>query len=125
MDRFVEEALPSTLRALAVPRILGDIGDQAGVEDALAIAGGIKAAIEVEVGPSEVQPDLFGYLFQRLQALREEDHVGLIDRSYGDRRSDVAMMVNDGDDFLALCGAALMGGGSDRHFCVTQPQTHS
>ena len=29
----------------------------------------IKAAIEIEIGPSEVQPDLFGHLFERFQAL--------------------------------------------------------
>src|SRR5215467_14083858 len=69
MDRFVEEALPSTLRALAVPRLLGDVGDQAGIEDALPIAGRIKAAIEVKVSTSEVQAHLFGHLFQRSQAL--------------------------------------------------------
>src|SRR5882672_576413 len=86
MDGCVEEAFASAFRGLAVAGILFDIGDQAGIENARAIVRGIKAAIEVEVGPSEVQPDLFGYLFQRLQALREEDHVGLIDRSYGDRR---------------------------------------
>ena len=52
MDSFVEEALTSSLRALAVARILWDVGDQAGIEDALPIAGRIKAAIEVEVGVS-------------------------------------------------------------------------
>jgi hypothetical protein len=29
----------------------------------------IKAAIESEIGPSEVHPDLFGHLLQRFQAL--------------------------------------------------------
>ena len=64
MHSFVEEALPSTLRALAVPRMLGDGGDQAGIEDALPLAGRITAAIEVEVGTSEIQPNLFGHLLQ-------------------------------------------------------------
>jgi hypothetical protein len=49
MDGLVEEALASTLRVLTVPRILWDVGDQACIEDALPIACGIKAAIEVEV----------------------------------------------------------------------------
>src|SRR5437588_10665834 len=31
MDRCVAESLPSTLRTLAVPRILWDVGDQAGI----------------------------------------------------------------------------------------------
>ncbi len=40
------------------------------MENALAIVGGIKAAIEIEIGTSEGQPDLFGHLLQRFQALR-------------------------------------------------------
>jgi len=32
---------------------------------------GIKATIKVEIGPSEVQPDLFGDLLQGVEALRE------------------------------------------------------
>ena len=69
MDGFVEEAFPSALRGLAVAGILFDIGDQAGIENALPIMRGIKAAIKVEVGTSEVQPDLLGHLLQGLQAL--------------------------------------------------------
>ncbi len=69
MDRFVEEAFASALGRLAVARILFDVGDEAHIENALPIACGIKAAIEVEIGPSEIQPDLFGHLFQCLQAL--------------------------------------------------------
>src|SRR5713101_4278605 len=64
MDGFVEEAFPSALRGLAVAGILFDIGDQAGIENALPIVRGIKAAIQVEVGTSEVQPDLLGHLLQ-------------------------------------------------------------
>src|SRR5262249_11966573 len=64
--------------------------------------GGIKTAIEVEIDAFEVQPDLFGYLFQGAQALREQHHVGLVDRRHGDGRYDKTMVVCDGDDFLAL-----------------------
>src|SRR5262245_3254711 len=98
MDHFLEEACASALGVLAMTRILCDVRHQPRMEDARPMAGGIKAAIEVEGGPSEVQPDLFGDLFQRLQALREEDHVGLIDRSHGNRRYDVVMVVRDRDD---------------------------
>ena len=86
MDYCIEEAFASALGVLAITRILFDVRDHTGVENAFAIVRGIKAAIEVEIGAFKVQPDLFGYLFQRFQALREEDHVGLIDRSHGDRR---------------------------------------
>src|SRR2546425_371796 len=49
MDGFVEEAFASTLGSLSVARILFDVGDQAGIEHALPIVRGIKAAIKVEV----------------------------------------------------------------------------
>ena len=45
MDRCIEQPLAPTLDALAVPRILLDVGDHTGVENALAIVGGIKAAV--------------------------------------------------------------------------------
>ncbi len=89
MDGFVEEAFASAFRGLAVAGILfdiGHIGDQAGIENALAIVRGIKAPIKVELGTSEVQPDLFGDLLQGVEALRQQDHVGLVDGSHGDRR---------------------------------------
>ena len=86
MDGFVEEAFASAFQGLAVAGILFDIGDQAGIENALAIVRGIKAAIQVEIGTSEVQPDLFSDLLQGVEALRQQDHVGLVDGSHGDRR---------------------------------------
>ena len=42
---------------------LFDIGDEARIENALAIVRRIKAAIKIEISPSEIQPDLFGHLF--------------------------------------------------------------
>ena len=65
MDHCIEEAFASALGVLAITRILFDVRDQAGVENAFAIVRGIKAPIEVEIGASEVQPHLFGYLLQR------------------------------------------------------------
>src|SRR2546423_11810624 len=65
MDGGVEQPLPPTLGALAVAGILWDIGDQARIEDALPIVYRIKTAIEIEIGPSEVQPDLCGHFLQR------------------------------------------------------------
>jgi hypothetical protein len=49
--------------------LLGDVGDQAGIEDALPIVCRIKATIEVEIGAAEVQAYLCGHLLQRVQAL--------------------------------------------------------
>ena len=86
MDSGVEEAFAAALGALAVTGVLLDIGDEADIKNTLSIAGGIKTAIEVEVGASEVQPHLFRYLLQRLQALRQQHHIGLIDGCHGDGR---------------------------------------
>ena len=102
MDGSVEEAFPSALRGLAVAGILFDIGDQAGIENALTIVRGIKAAIKVQVGTSEVQPDLLGHLLQGFQTLGQEHHIRFIDRRHRDRRSDRAIVVDDGDDFVTL-----------------------
>src|SRR5713101_6582623 len=54
MDHCIEEPLAPTLGALAVTRILLDVGNHTGIENALAIVGGIKAAIKIEIGTSEV-----------------------------------------------------------------------
>ena len=59
------------LVCLLMTRILFDVRDHAGVENAFAIMRGIKVPIEVEIGVSEVQPHLFGHLFQHFQALWE------------------------------------------------------
>jgi hypothetical protein len=48
MDGWVEEAFASTLGRLAVARIFLDVGDEARIENVLAIAGGIKATIKVD-----------------------------------------------------------------------------
>ena len=54
MNRFVEEAFASPLGSLSVARILFDVGDQARIENALPIVRRVKAALEVEIGASEV-----------------------------------------------------------------------
>jgi hypothetical protein len=81
----VKETFAAALGALAVAGILRDVGDHAGIANALPIVGGIKAAIEVEISASEVQTNLFGYLFQCFQALGEQDHICGIDGCDGHR----------------------------------------
>ena len=54
MNGGVEQAFASALGSLSVARIVVDVGDQARIENALPIVRGIKAAIEVEIGASEV-----------------------------------------------------------------------
>ena len=71
MDHSIEEAFASALGVLAITRILFDVRDHAGVENALAMARRIKAPIEVEIRASQVQPDLFGHLLQGVQPLRQ------------------------------------------------------
>ena len=53
VDGGVEEPLAPALGALTIARILRDVGDQARIENALAIGDGVKATIEVEVGASQ------------------------------------------------------------------------
>jgi hypothetical protein len=102
MDGGVEQPLPPALGVLAVARILGDVGDQASIENALPIVHGIKTAIEVQVGASEVQPDLLGHLLQGVQALRQQHHIGFIDGSNRQGSQDIAVVVYDRDNLLAL-----------------------
>jgi len=64
MDGGVEQAFASALRGLAVAGILFDVGNQAGIENALPIVRGIKTAIQVEVRACQVQSNLLGHLFQ-------------------------------------------------------------
>jgi hypothetical protein len=64
--------------------------------------GGIKAAIEVEQGASEISSHLLGYLLQGFQALGKEHHIRFIGGSHGDRSQDSAVVVGDGDNFLPL-----------------------
>jgi hypothetical protein len=58
--------LPATLRGFAMTRMRVDVRNQTRVENARAIAGRVKAAIEVEGSASEVQADLLGYALPRL-----------------------------------------------------------
>src|SRR5215510_7767905 len=102
MDSGVEESLAPALGALAVAGIRWDVGDQARIENALPIVRRIKAAIEIEIGTSEVQPDLFGHLLHGLQPLRQQDHIRLIDGCHRKGSSHRAIVVRDRDDVLAL-----------------------
>jgi class 3 adenylate cyclase len=81
----VEEAFAPTLGVLAVAWILLDIREQARVDNALAIVGRSKAAIEVKIGASEVHPNLFGHPLQRVQALWEQNHIGFVTGCDGHR----------------------------------------
>ena len=102
MDGGIKQAFATSLGTLAIPAVLWDVGDQARIEHALAIVRRIKATIEVEIGACEVQPDPFGHLLQGFQTLRQQDHVRLIDGSHWQGSQDIAMVVRDRDDFLAL-----------------------
>jgi hypothetical protein len=53
---------------------------------ALAIRSGVKATVEIDIGASEVQADLFGHLLQGFQTLGQQDHVCLIDGCDGEGR---------------------------------------
>jgi hypothetical protein len=100
IDGGVEQPLAPALGALAVAGVLFDVGDHTGIEDRLAISSGIKAAVEIDISTSEVQPDLFGHLLQGVQTLGQQDHVRLIDGCHGQGSQHIAMVVGYGDDLL-------------------------
>jgi hypothetical protein len=86
MDSGIEEPLAPSLGALAVAGILWDVGDHAGIENALAIVRGIKSSVEIQIGSCENQPDHFSDLLQGFQTIRQQQHVGLVDGSHGEWR---------------------------------------
>ena len=69
MDGFIEEPLAAALGGFAIAGILFDVGDHACIEKARAIRSGVKAAVEIDIGASEVQPDFFRHLLQGGQTL--------------------------------------------------------
>ena len=81
---------------------VGAVGNQPGIEHTLPIVRSIKAAIEVEIGASQVHTDLLSHLLQRVQAFREQAHVRLMHGSHGEGSQAIALVVRDGDAFLAL-----------------------
>src|SRR5215468_3302831 len=102
MDGGVEEPLAPALGALAVAWVLFDVGDHSRIENALTIRSRIKTAVEIDISASQVQPDLFGHLLQRLQSLGQQDHVRLIDGGHRQGSQDVAIVVGHGDDLLSF-----------------------
>ncbi len=102
MDGGIEEPLAPSLRLLSIARILFDVGDHSGVENALAVLLGIKSGVEIEIGSCEDQPDHVSDPLQGFQTLRQQQHVGLIDGSYGEWRQYIAVIVGHGYHLLAL-----------------------
>jgi hypothetical protein len=102
VDGGVEQPFAPALGVFAIAGVLWDVRDHTGIENALAIVRGVKAAIEVDIGAFQVQSDLFGHLLQGVQALGKEHHICLIHRGHVDGRYDVAMIVRDRNDFLPL-----------------------
>src|SRR5438105_4957360 len=111
MDGGVEQSLAPPLGAFAVARILLNVGDHAGGENALPIVRGINAAIEMQRGASQVSPALLGHLLQGFETLGKEPHIRFMDGSHGDGSEHRALVVDDGDDFLAL--VVLVAGRAD------------
>jgi hypothetical protein len=64
MDGGIEQTLSSSFRVLSIARILFDVGDHAGIEDALAIVRGIKAGVEIQVGSCQCKTNRFGHPLQ-------------------------------------------------------------
>src|SRR5262245_45947743 len=102
MYSFVESPLATSLGGLAIARVFFDVRNHARIEDQLPIVCGIKAAIKVEVGASQVQTDLVGHLLQGVQTIRQENHIRFIDGSDREWGHHITIVVRNGQDFLAL-----------------------
>ena len=95
MNGGIEEPFAPSLGALAVAGILFNVGDHTSVENALTIVRGIKASVEIQIGSSKVQPDHLSHPLQGFETLRQQHHVRLIDRSYGEWRQHITMIVGN------------------------------
>jgi hypothetical protein len=102
MDGCVAQPFAPTLGRLTIARMLFNVRNQPRIADALPLACGVKATIEVERGASPVSTDLFRHLFQGAHSLGQEHHIRFMHRSHWDGSEHRAMIVDDGDDFLPL-----------------------
>jgi hypothetical protein len=102
MDRFVEQTRSSPLRLLSITRILLNVGDQPSIENALAVVLGIKARVEIQIGPCECQTNGFGDQLQASQSLRKQHHIGCIHWRNRAWRDDIALVIGNGYNLLAL-----------------------
>ena len=102
MDRFIEQPLPPALGGRAIARILCDVWNHTGMKDHLPIVLGIKSSIKIEIRAFQYQARHFGHALQRFQTLWKQHHIRLIHGSNGEGSHHRAMVVRDGDDFLAL-----------------------
>jgi hypothetical protein len=100
MDRLIEQPLAASLGALAIARVLWNVRDQSRVEDRLAIGLRIKAAIEVEIRTTKAQPCQFGDSLQSFQPIWKQHRIRFVDRSDRQGCQNIAMVLNDGDDFF-------------------------
>ena len=97
MDDRVEAPLAPARGRLARARTLGEGGDEARREQAIPMACGITAAIEVEGGASQVRPDLLGPRLHGFEPLRQQDQVYRMDGGNRGGCDDTAMLVCDRD----------------------------
>ena len=102
MNRFIEPPLAPSLGTLAIARILLDVRNHPRIEDRLAIRLGIEPTIEIEIRTFQHQPCALGHTLQFLQTFRQQDRIGFIDRRHREGNQHIAVVVDDGDDFLAL-----------------------
>ena len=102
LEGFLAQPRAPALGPLAVAGMFLEGGEHAGMEQALPMVRGIKAAVEGEGGAAHVAPDRLGSLLQGLQARRKEPHRRVMDGSHGAGSADRTMVVRDRADLLAL-----------------------
>src|SRR6266849_8512160 len=69
VERDSEAAFASPFGLLAVPGILRDVGLQPGSEDTLALGFAVKARIQIEHGPGQIEPRFAGNAFAGVESL--------------------------------------------------------
>jgi hypothetical protein len=104
LEHGVEQPLAPTLGALAVAGMRREVGEQARMQKARALAGGSTATIEVHRGASQVPANLLGSLLPRFPARWAQAQSGLMAGRPRDRREDVAVVLRPGADVLPVLG---------------------
>src|SRR5207248_1868708 len=98
----IEEALAPPFGRLPVARILFDVRLEPSLEDTLAIGFAVKPRIQVEHGPSHIEPRFTCDAFEVFQAVWQQHQVHLVNRRHRQGRQDVAVVVHHRDHFLPL-----------------------
>jgi hypothetical protein len=94
IQRGIKKPLPPPFGLLPIARILFDIGLQSRIEGRLAIGLTVKAGIQIEHGPVQLEPHFPGHPLQILEPLGQQHHIYFVYRSHRQRRQHMPVIVN-------------------------------